>query len=119
MSGILNTNTVNADAFNTLAGNPLSPARAWVNFNGIGTVSIYNSQNVSSITDVGTGQYTVNYSSAMNFSTYAVVANAATFNLDAYILTQSTTNCFVTCRYSSSDSNHERDSDRVSVIVVY
>jgi len=39
--------------------------RAWVNFNGNGTVAIRASGNVSSITDNGTGDYTVNFSTAM------------------------------------------------------
>jgi len=39
--------------------------RAWVNFNGTGTVAIRGSGNVSSITDNGTGDYTVNYTVAM------------------------------------------------------
>ena len=37
-------------------------ASAWVNFNGTGTVAIYDSFNISSITDNGTGLYTANYS---------------------------------------------------------
>lgn len=40
-------------------------ARAWVNFNGTGTVSIRQAFNVSSITDNGTGDYTLNFASAM------------------------------------------------------
>lgn len=39
--------------------------RAWVNFNGTGTVAIRASGNVSSITDNGTGDYTVNFATAM------------------------------------------------------
>jgi hypothetical protein len=39
--------------------------RAWVNFNGTGTVAIRASGNVSSITDNGTGTYTVNFTAAM------------------------------------------------------
>ncbi len=39
--------------------------RAWVNFNGTGTVAIRASGNVSSITDNGTGNYTVNFTTAM------------------------------------------------------
>ncbi len=39
--------------------------RAWVNFNGTGTVAIRASGNVSSITDNGTGDYTVNFTTAM------------------------------------------------------
>lgn len=40
--------------------------RAWVNFNGTGTVAIRASFNVSSITDNGTGDYTVNFTTAMS-----------------------------------------------------
>jgi len=46
--------------------------RAWVNFNGTGTVAIRASGNVTSVTDVGTGQYTINLTNAMpdaNFAT--------------------------------------------------
>ena len=47
--------------------------RAWVNFNGTGTVAIRASFNVSSITDNGTGDYTVNFTTAMPDTNYAVV----------------------------------------------
>ena len=47
-------------------------AKAWVNFNGTGTVAIRESFNVSSITDNGTGQYTVNFTTAMNDANYSV-----------------------------------------------
>jgi uncharacterized protein (AIM24 family) len=46
-------------------------ARAWVNFNGTGTVAIRASGNVSSITDNGTGTYTVNFTTAMADANYA------------------------------------------------
>lgn len=45
--------------------------RAWVNFNGTGTVAIRGSGNVSSITDNGTGDYTVNFTTAMPDVNYA------------------------------------------------
>jgi len=47
--------------------------RAWVNFNGQGTVAIYDSGNVSSITDNTTGDYTVNFTNAMPDTNYSVV----------------------------------------------
>ena len=47
--------------------------RAWVNFNGTGTVAIRESGNVSSITDGGTGKYTVNFTNAMPDSNYSLV----------------------------------------------
>jgi hypothetical protein len=46
--------------------------RAWVNFNGTGTVAIRASGNVSSITDNGNGDYTVNFATAMVDANYAV-----------------------------------------------
>ena len=45
--------------------------RAWVNFNGVGTIAIRGSGNVSSITDNGTGDYTVNFTTAMPDANYA------------------------------------------------
>ena len=48
--------------------------RAWVNFNGTGTVAIRASGNVSSITDNGTGNYQVNFSTAMPDANYSAVA---------------------------------------------
>jgi hypothetical protein len=51
--------------------------RAWVNFNGTGTVSIRGSANVSSITDNGTGDYTVNFTTAMSDANYSVVASSS------------------------------------------
>jgi|APGre2960657373_1045057.scaffolds.fasta_scaffold13429_4 hypothetical protein len=47
--------------------------RAWVNFNGTGTVAIRASGNVSSITDNGTGDYTVNFTTAMPDANYSLV----------------------------------------------
>ncbi len=47
-------------------------ARAWVNFNGTGTVAIRASGNVSSITDNGTGDYTVNFTTAMPDANYVL-----------------------------------------------
>jgi hypothetical protein len=52
---------------------PIYGARAWVNFNGTGTVAIRASGNVSSITDNGTGDYTVNFTTAMSDANYSLV----------------------------------------------
>lgn len=52
-------------------------ARAWVNFNGTGTVAIRASLNVSSITDNGTGNYTVNFTTAMPDANYATNVTSA------------------------------------------
>jgi len=50
--------------------------RAWVNFNGTGTVAIRASGNVTSITDNGTGDYTVNFTTAMTDVNYAMVGTS-------------------------------------------
>lgn len=58
--------------FNASGSAPVYACRAWVNFNGTGTVAIRGSGNVSSITDNGTGDYTVNFTIAMQDVNYAV-----------------------------------------------
>lgn len=54
---------------------PHYSCRAWANFNGQGTVAIRASGNVSSITDLGTGRYRVNFATAMPDANYAAVGN--------------------------------------------
>ena len=61
---------------------PLYAARAWVNFNGTGTVAIRASGNVSSITDNGVGRYFVNFTNLMPDANYSTVS---TCNGDAYV----------------------------------
>jgi hypothetical protein len=62
---------INASAAITLAKlSGVNDAKAWVNFNGTGTVAIAASFNVSSITDNGTGDYTVNFTTAMSDSNF-------------------------------------------------
>ena len=46
--------------------------KAWVNFNGTGTVAIRDSFNVASITDNGTGEYSITFTNAMANANYAV-----------------------------------------------
>jgi hypothetical protein len=53
--------------------------KAWVNFNGTGTVAIRASYNVSSITDIGAGDYVVNFTTAFADSNYSV-AGAASYS---------------------------------------
>ena len=61
--------------------------RAWVNFNGSGTVAIRASGNVSSITDNAVGYYTVNFTNALPDANYTAVIGAAS--------TSNTTNAWV------------------------
>tara|TARA_B100001094_G_scaffold108298_1_gene104250 strand:- start:2650 stop:3045 length:396 start_codon:yes stop_codon:yes gene_type:complete len=53
-------------------------AKAWVNFNGSGTVAIIDSYNVASITDNGTGDYTINFTNAMTDADYCVSGGVST-----------------------------------------
>jgi len=64
-------------ATNATGTAPIYACRAWVNFSGSGTVAIRDSGNVSSITDGGTGQYTVNFTTAMPDTNYALQGTAA------------------------------------------
>lgn len=72
MAGQLTISTLNDSSGVLATQNGMSGiAKAWVNFNGTGTVAIRGSFNVSSITDNGTGNYTVNYTTAMPDTNYA------------------------------------------------
>jgi hypothetical protein len=64
------------NALNATGSAPVYACRAWVNFNGTGTVAILASGNVSSITDNGTGDYTVNFTTALQDANYAVNGSA-------------------------------------------
>lgn len=71
-SNAAGTPTVFQDSAGTQVG---TLCRAWVNFNGTGTVAIRASFNVSSITDNGTGNYTVNFTTAMPDTNYSTVTS--------------------------------------------
>lgn len=58
-------------SLNASGSAPIYACRAWVNFNGTGTVAIRASGNVSSITDNSTGNYTVNFTTAMPDADYS------------------------------------------------
>lgn len=63
-----------APALGNVGTAPVYAARAWVNFNGTGTVAIRASGNVSSITDSGAGTYRVNFATALPDANYTVTA---------------------------------------------
>ena len=69
--------TIRVDNFGPSAGGTTYSARgiakAWVNFNGTGTIAARDSDNLSSLTDRGTGKYTINMTSAMGAADYSVV----------------------------------------------
>lgn len=78
--GVANSSLV-MTALNASGSPPIYACRAWVKFNGTGTVAINGSGNVSSITDSGVGLYRVNFTTAMpdvNFAAVGAVANVGT-----------------------------------------
>jgi hypothetical protein len=68
----VNTGTNDTETVTPLKfSNAVTTAKAWVNFNGDGAVAIRSSYNVSSITDNGTGEYAVNFTTALSDDDYA------------------------------------------------
>jgi hypothetical protein len=77
-AGTMATSESTLAQFNASGSAPVYACRAWVNFNGTGTVAIRASGNVSSITDNGTGDYRVNFTTAMSDTDYAVITGFQT-----------------------------------------
>jgi hypothetical protein len=53
-------------------------AAAWVNFDGTGTVAVRDSMNVASLTDIGTGNYNVNFNNSFSSTSYGSFADGNT-----------------------------------------
>ena len=64
--------TLKVDTLQTTGGAGLYPAKAWVNYNGTGTIAIRADGNVSSLTDNGNGNYGINLSSSMQDANYGL-----------------------------------------------
>jgi hypothetical protein len=76
-SPTLTTPNIDSAQVPTVSGTaPLYMCRAWVNFNGTGTVAIRASGNVTRITDNGVGTYAVNLTTAMSDVNYCVQASS-------------------------------------------
>ena len=96
--------------------------RAWVNFNGTGTVATRASFNVTSITDRGTGAYTVNFTTAMPDANYSALGTASRSGAETQLVVSISTAVAPTASavaiqtYRSSDAGVE-DSPNVNVSV--
>ena len=98
--------------------------RAWVNFNGVGTVAIREAGNVSSVTDGGTGIFTINFTTDFSDADYATVCSSAnSFNTWPRIIAAGTS---ANPTYSvsavglyivRSDNNSAEDNDRTQVAI--
>jgi hypothetical protein len=96
--------------------------RAWVNFNGTGTVAIRASGNVTSITDNGTGDYTVNFTNALADANYAVSGSSggqsATSNGAIYQYDQLVAKTTLVCRIATlSTAGGPIDAPQVAVSI--
>lgn len=74
------------EALNASNGAPIYACRAWVNFNGTGTVAIRGSGNVSSISDNGTGDYRVNFTTSMPDTNYGFIITATSSTGGAFLV---------------------------------
>ena len=100
---------------------PIYACRAWVNFNGTGTVAIRASGNVSSVTDNGVGNYTVNFTTAMPDSYYSVVGScefttAAVVNPHVHPQTYGTSSVVIQLA-GRVNSNYYTDCSLISIAV--
>ncbi len=105
---------------NAVGAAPIYACRAWVNFNGTGTVSIRAGGNVSSITDNGSGSYTVNFTTALPDTNYAVVGISRTDGNLSYVTLPSSgvkTTSAVELRAASPSSGSNSDSSEVNISV--
>ena len=118
-SPTLTTPTFDSASLATISGTaPLYMCRAWVNFNGTGTVAIRASGNVSSITDNGVGFYTVNFTTAMPDANYTAVANSAIEGTyAASSVCSSTTNTVSGAVISVSDYNGPARCDQNGIYI--
>ena len=118
----LRTNTLSnvAGTASTAIENAIhGSAKAWVNFNGTGTVAIRASYNVTSITDNGTGNYTVNFTTAMPDANYAVACNmngAGGSTLSANVASNSASSVQVIAWFSFTTA-YETTADPTSYFV--
>jgi hypothetical protein len=110
--------TLKVNTLQNTSGVEVYTAKAWVNFNGTGTVAIRASGNVSSITDNGTGNYTVNFTNALADTNYSAVSsceNIASFNFMVAQVTTRNTTSLVTDTRNNAASAADASSVYVSV----
>ena len=110
---------------NTSGGSSSTPeqieqgrAKAWVNFNGTGTVAIRDDFNVSSISDNGTGDYTVNFSNSFSNANYcSPVSNGTTTGGRYGIIADSDSKGTDNARFFSfqTSSGSSLDAEEVSI----
>ena len=114
------------DLTNTTGGIPTVKSQqliptAWVNFNGSGTVAIRDSEGVSSITDVVTGKYGVNFSTTMANTNYCAVTNGHRWNdyTIGTVPSQRTTGLiYIYSGGFNASSSTSTDADEIQVVIM-
>jgi hypothetical protein len=92
--------------------------KAWVNFNGQGTVAIRDSGNISSVIDTATGVYTVSFTNAMPDADYSAVVSASDAGTTrAWPHTKTFSTGSFVIRNSRGDTGADVDHDLYSVAV--
>jgi len=114
--GVVATQEYIPTALNATGSAPIYACRAWVNFSGSGTVAIRASGNVSSITDNGTGDYTINFDTALVDANYAPVY-AVSDPEHAIINLNSLTTSSVSMQFGNRGSSIV-DPDIVSIAII-
>ena len=91
--------------------------RAWVNFNGTGTVAIRASGNVSSITDIGVGLYGINFTNAMPDGNYAIAGITNNNGTNRMLVSPHTTQSTTVCQIDVGVGGSVFDSTKVYVAI--
>lgn len=115
-----NVRKANGGLAGTTGSAPSFSCRAWVYFDGTGTPSIIGSGNVSSITDLGAGYYTINFTTAMPHANYAVHVTIAALNNNGVLAYESRTTARSTSSvtvFVGNSGGTALDVDGVSVTV--
>lgn len=115
--------TLRVNAIQNTSGVEVYTAKAWVNFNGTGTVAIRASGNVSSITDNGVGDYTVNFTNAMADANYSIEGTASrsgttlqagagvTVTPNDVVTARTTSACRIILLVNAGDGNYDTSVD--------
>ncbi len=100
--------------------------RAWVNFNGTGTIAARDSLNLSSLSDNGTGEYTISYASAWSAVNYAFTGcsgqtsggsrTTGGITFDDFSATVTTTSHRILSRKKDDATNHDCANEHCHVV---
>ena len=117
----IKSNSSAAPVFQNTSGTEIGQiCKAWVNFNGTGTVAMRDNFNVSSITDSGTGVYTANFTTAMANANYASVVSTGNNDKGRYgIMIDSDDKTTSACKIFGfqTSTGSSLDSEEVSLAI--